>query len=140
TYPALVDRDRYLCCRGEDARSLVALGPYRRAGDPTSDSPLLPAKMESRAALALVDTTRAYSDLDRIRRERLELASQLEVVSSAVIAITGQLGTATVLQRIVDLTRELVGARYTALGVPNARGEMESFITSGMTPEEEEAI
>lgn len=37
-----------------------------------------------------------------------------------------------VLQRIVDAARELVGAQYAALGVPNSDGYLEAFIHSGM--------
>jgi PAS domain S-box-containing protein len=140
TRPIVIDAERYLSGRGSSPRMLIVLGPYRVPRDPESDAPLLSAEMETRAAAALAATTRAYSELDQIHRERLELASQLEVVSNAVIAITGQLGIEIVLQRIVDLARELAGARYTALGVPNAQGEMESFITSGMTADEEAAI
>ncbi len=40
-----------------------------------------------------------------------------------------------VLQRIVDAARDLVGARYAALGVPNSDGYLDAFIHSGMTPE-----
>ncbi len=96
--------------------------------------------MERRAKAALESATRAYCELDQVRHERLELASQLELVGSAVIAVTGQLGIDTVLRRIVDLARELAGARYAALGVPNAQGELESFITSGLTNEQEAVI
>ena len=42
-----------------------------------------------------------------------------------------------VLQRVVDLSRQLSQARYAALGVLDADGgHIEQFITSGVTPEE----
>jgi len=136
----VVDSERYLCCRGDSLRMLIVLGPYRIAQDIARDAPLLSAEMETRAATALEATTRAYNDLDHVHRERLELANQMEVVSNAVIAVTGHLGIEIVLQRIVDLARELAGARYAALGVPNAQGALESFITSGITADEETMI
>ncbi len=40
-----------------------------------------------------------------------------------------------VLQRIVDAARDLVGAQYAALGVPNSDGYLDAFIHSGMEPE-----
>ncbi|NTU51292.1 MAG: sensor domain-containing diguanylate cyclase [Candidatus Aminicenantes bacterium] len=52
------------------------------------------------------------------------------------MTITAELALDRVLQRIVDLARSLVSARYAALGVPNASGSgLERFTTSGMTPE-----
>lgn len=138
--PIVVDNDRYLCCRCDTPRMTIVLGPYRRPADRETQAPVLSEEMEARAAEALQPAVRAYCELDQVRHERLELASQLELVGSAVIAITGQLGIDTVLRRIVDLARELAGARYAALGVPDAQGEIESFMTSGITAEQERAI
>jgi two-component system, NarL family, sensor histidine kinase DevS len=64
-------------------------------------------------------------------------SAQLEALFEATMTITAELALDRVLQRIVDLARSLVSARYAALGVPNASGSgLERFITSGMTPEE----
>jgi len=41
-----------------------------------------------------------------------------------------------VLQKIVDLARELVSARYAALGVPGPDGTLAQFVTSGMSNKE----
>ena len=138
--PFTVDGLHYLSCRCDQRRMIIVFGPYRRESDDESNIPSLSAEMEQKASEALTLSTEAYCDLDAVRHERLELASQLELLGSAVIAITGQLGIETVLQRIVDLARELAGARYAALGVPNSQGELESFIVSGVTPEQELAI
>ena len=46
----------------------------------------------------------------------------------------------TVLQLIVDRVCALVDARYAALGIADAAGRIERFITSGLTREEREAI
>jgi signal transduction histidine kinase len=59
----------------------------------------------------------------------------LEALSEAVGAIAGVLDVEHVLQLIVDRVRELVGARYAALGIVN-EGAIERFITSGITPEQ----
>ncbi len=41
-----------------------------------------------------------------------------------------------VLERIAHVTRDLIDARYAALGVPDGRGGLRYFKTDGMTPEE----
>ena len=64
------------------------------------------------------------------------LSAQLEALLEASMAITAELAIDRVLQRIVDLARSLVGAKYAALGVPNPGGTLDKFVTSGMTPEE----
>jgi signal transduction histidine kinase len=69
-----------------------------------------------------------------------KLRAQLELLNEAAIAITAELGLDRVLQRIVDLARDLAGARYAALGVPDRQGGLEQFITSGLTPEETKRV
>ena len=64
----------------------------------------------------------------------------VRAMSDAVLAIAGERSVDTVLQRIVHTARELVGARYAALGVPDGEGNFARFITSGMTEEEVEAM
>jgi signal transduction histidine kinase len=61
-------------------------------------------------------------------------------ISDAVLAIAGERSVDSVLQRIVHTARELAGARYAALGVPDGEGNFARFITSGMTEEEIEAM
>jgi len=60
---------------------------------------------------------------------------QLAALDEATMAIAGELSLEKVLQQIVDSARELVGAQYAALGVPNSAGVLETFINSGMEPE-----
>jgi signal transduction histidine kinase len=59
----------------------------------------------------------------------------LEAMSGAVRAIASERSVDPVLQRIVDVSRELGGARYAALGVPDGEGNFAKFITSGMSDE-----
>jgi signal transduction histidine kinase len=59
----------------------------------------------------------------------------VQAMSDAVLAIAGERSVDTVLQRIVHSARELVGARYAALGVPDGQGNFARFITSGMSEE-----
>lgn len=68
-------------------------------------------------------------------------SAQLEALFEATMTITAELALDRVLQRIVDLARSLVSARYAALGVPNTSGSgLEKFTTSGMTSEEIQRI
>jgi signal transduction histidine kinase len=66
--------------------------------------------------------------------------ARLAGLDEATRAIAGELDLDRVLQLIVDRVRELVEARYAALGIADARGRMERFITSGITPEQRAMI
>jgi signal transduction histidine kinase len=68
------------------------------------------------------------------------LSPALREVSDAVLAVASNLSVEQVLQRLVDVSRELVDARYAALGVPNGEGGFAQFLTSGMTAEEVTAL
>jgi signal transduction histidine kinase len=59
----------------------------------------------------------------------------VRAMSDAVLAIGRERSVDMVLQRIVHSARELVQARYAALGVPDGRGNFARFITSGMSEE-----
>ncbi|NLF75260.1 MAG: GAF domain-containing sensor histidine kinase [Chloroflexi bacterium] len=61
-------------------------------------------------------------------------ASMLDALSRAAAAVTSELTLPRALKAITDIARELVGARYAALGVPNDDGTLKAFITSGMDP------
>jgi signal transduction histidine kinase len=61
----------------------------------------------------------------------------VQALSDAIGGIAGILTVEEVLQLIVDRVRELVGARYAALGIlAQDRLRIERFITSGITPEQ----
>ena len=71
----------------------------------------------------------------------IELARDtLEAIDAATRAITEVLDLETVLQLIVDRVCGLVDARYAALGLADASGRIERFITAGLTHEERAAI
>jgi signal transduction histidine kinase len=59
----------------------------------------------------------------------------LEAISEAVLAIAAEREVDTVLRRLVHSARELAGARYAALGVPDGQGAFAQFITAGMSDE-----
>jgi signal transduction histidine kinase len=61
-------------------------------------------------------------------------AERLAALEAATRAIAAELDVERVLQLIVDRVRELIGATHAALGIADAAGRMERFITSGITP------
>jgi signal transduction histidine kinase len=60
----------------------------------------------------------------------------LEALSDAVLAVASEQSVAPILQKLVDAARELVGARYAALGIPDEGEEFSEFLVSGLTQEE----
>jgi len=62
-------------------------------------------------------------------------SSATEALSDAVLAIAAEHAVEPVLQKLVDAARELAGARYAAVGVPDGAGGFGRFITSGMSDE-----
>ncbi|GIG62247.1 hypothetical protein Lfu02_66190 [Longispora fulva] len=66
--------------------------------------------------------------------------AELREVSAAVLAVTSHLSARDVLQTIVTSARKLLGARYAALGVPDAAGSFAEFVVDGITDEEWAAI
>jgi signal transduction histidine kinase len=60
------------------------------------------------------------------------LSPALRAVSDAVLAVAAQLSVDEVLQRLVHGARELAGARFAALGIPDGEGGFSRFLVSGM--------
>jgi signal transduction histidine kinase len=74
---------------------------------------------------------------DRLKRHNEELLA----LHSAGLDVASELSLDTVLKKVVDLARQLVGARYGALSVIDSDGgHIKSFITSGITSEQRMAI
>jgi signal transduction histidine kinase len=64
----------------------------------------------------------------------------LEALSDAVLAVASEQSVSPILQKLVDAARELVGARYAALGIPDEAEGFGEFLVSGLTPDEILAI
>jgi signal transduction histidine kinase len=64
----------------------------------------------------------------------------VQAMSDAVLAVAAEVEVEPILQRLVDAARELAGARYAALGVPDGAGGFARFLTSGMSDETAAAI
>lgn len=63
------------------------------------------------------------------------LSPTLKAVSDAVLAVAAEVSVEEVLQRLVHSARELAGAGYAALGLPDGEGGFRRFLTSGMSDE-----
>jgi len=68
------------------------------------------------------------------------VVAAIDALDTATRAIAGELDLDRVLQLIVDSVRDLVHARYAALGIVDASGRIERFITSGISAEARAAI
>jgi signal transduction histidine kinase len=63
------------------------------------------------------------------------LTPTLRAVSDAVLAVAARRSVDEVLQELVHRARELAGARYAALGIPDGAGGFSRFLVSGMSDE-----
>jgi nitrate/nitrite-specific signal transduction histidine kinase len=57
----------------------------------------------------------------------------LKAVSDAVLAVAAELSVDEVLQRLVDSAKDLAGAHYAALGIPDGAGGFRRFLVAGMS-------
>lgn len=86
-------------------------------------------------------STWIFSIVDRREAEIHRRATQLEALNAASLALTTELDLGLVLQKVVDLSRELVDSNYGALGVLDQSGqEFEQFVTSGISQKKRQMI
>ena len=76
------------------------------------------------------------NEADNLRRENKALRDRLSRLSEASLRITEDLDLDTVLQGVVDGARSLTGARMGGITALDEQGQLQDFITSGLTPEE----
>jgi K+-sensing histidine kinase KdpD len=69
-----------------------------------------------------------------------QILDQFDALDEVILSISSELDRVAVLQRIVELARTLVGARYCALGIVGADGFLSDFVTAGISEAEREAI
>ena len=78
--------------------------------------------------------------LDASQQRVIRQNRQLAALDEASVVIASELSLDRVLQRIVDIVRELSGARYAAIGVLGPDGALTDLISSGLTEEQRSAI
>jgi signal transduction histidine kinase len=81
-----------------------------------------------------------FSQLTALQADLETRRQQLQAVNAAGLALTSELDREEVLQRVADQARAVANARYAALGVFNNDGTIDTFTTSGITPEERAKI
>jgi signal transduction histidine kinase len=81
-----------------------------------------------------------FGRFTELYRRDEEQAARLEALNVAGMSLSSELDSATVLQRVVDQARAVARAKYAALGVFDEDGQVDQFITSGITDEERARI
>ena len=67
-------------------------------------------------------------------------ARERAAINEASLALSSDLDLPSLLQRVVDLSRDVTGADYGALAMLDERGEIAEFLTSGISQEERDRI
>ena len=77
---------------------------------------------------------------DILKRENEALRARSAALHAAVLRINASLDLDTVLSETMESARELTGARWGVLASVDDAGAPQDFLTSGFTPEEDEAL
>ena len=78
--------------------------------------------------------------VSHIQKQLERQNSELLALHSASLEVSSELSLDSVLHKVVERARELVGARYGALSVIDRYGRIQQFITAGISQEERTAI
>ncbi|MFZ2492634.1 MAG: GAF domain-containing sensor histidine kinase [Thermoanaerobaculia bacterium] len=78
--------------------------------------------------------------VDKLQARLQRQNDELLALHSAGLDVSSELSLDVVLRKVVEQAKGLVGARYGALSVVDSTGRILSFITSGITTEQREAI
>ena len=85
-------------------------------------------------------SSRAFRVLGRAQREMEQRTRYMSAIDEASLALSSDLDLDSVLQRVVDLSRDVTDARYGALALLDEDGSVLEFLTSGISQEERERI
>ena len=77
---------------------------------------------------------------DELRRENEALRDRMSRLNGAVLRISASLDVNTVLHEVVESARALTGAGYGAITTLDDSGQVQEFVTSGLTPEEQQRL
>ena len=80
-------------------------------------------------------SSRQPLELIELHRDAERQNAQLAALSHAALTMTSDLSSEAVFQHVIDLARDVAGAQYSALAVLDANGNVESFLTSGISEE-----
>ena len=73
---------------------------------------------------------------DELRRENEALRERITRLSAAILRISASLDLNTVLQEVIESACALTGARYGGITTLDQEGQVQDFLTSGITPDE----
>jgi signal transduction histidine kinase len=81
-----------------------------------------------------------FAFLERQEQSLERQSAELLALHHAAVDLGGELGLDSLLQKVVDGARALIGARYGALSVVDRDTRIESFVVSGLPPEVRDAM
>ncbi len=73
---------------------------------------------------------------DELKRENEALRDRISKLSAAILRISESLDVSTVLQEVVESACALTGARYGTIMTVDEAGQVQEYVTSGITPEQ----
>ncbi len=121
--------------------TIFAFNPSEQREFDESDAEILEA-FAAQAAIALQNAhvfqtaEKRLAQLTALRADQDENLQRLQALIRAGMALNSRLSLDDVLQTVVDSAREVIKARYAALGVLDSAGKaLERFLTSGIDPD-----
>ena len=112
------------------------IGSWKRWARPKSRHPSSPVLTTGARGLRQINGGEKLRNPDDLSHENQALRERLSKLSEASIRITEDLDLDIVLQGVVDGARSLTGARMGGITALDEQGQLQDFITSGLTPEE----
>ena len=112
------------------------IGSWKRWARPKSRHPSSPVLTTGARGLRQLNGGEKLRNPDDLSHENQALRERLSKLSEASLRITEDLDLDIVLQGVVDGARSLTGARMGGITALDEQGQLQDFITSGLTPEE----
>lgn len=82
-----------------------------------------------------------FGVIERREQEIIRSGQELDALHQAALTLTTELDLQSVLQKVVDISRDLLNAKYGALGIHDSETNLIlQFITTGITPEDQVRI
>lgn len=92
------------------------------------------------AAGALAFSSWIFRSVQQAQQESMQRSRELAAINEASLTLSTDLDLASVLQRVVELSRSVTDARYGALALLGEDRQIVEFLTSGISEEERERI
>ncbi len=113
----------------------IAAGAVLGLGRLIPDVAVVGVIVASAVVGAVAFSTWVFRAVATAERETEQHVRELAAINEASLALSSVLDLGSLLQKVVDLSREVTGARYGALAMLGEDGEIAQFITSGMSDE-----